>query len=181
MSQRPDHRTINDFRRRHLSALGGLLGQVPRLCQRTGLVKLGHVALDGTKIQANASKHKAMSHARMKEVEPELAAEVGRWFAEADDIDRREDGRHRDGRGDEMPAWVQSKQERLAKIRAAMAAIEAEAAAEAAAVKRTGGQPRRPGRATRRVQSRLCRGLATWLMGHLPTRLSATSPIRRAS
>jgi len=131
--QRPDHRTINDFRRRHLSALGGLFGQVLRLCQRAGLVKLGHVALDGTKIKANASKHKAMSYARMKEVEPELAAEVARWFAEADDVDRREDGRHADGRGDEMPAWVQSKQERLAKIRAAMAALEAEAAAEATA------------------------------------------------
>lgn len=131
--QRPDHRTINDFRRRHLAALGGLFGQVLKLCQRAGLVKLGHVALDGTKIKANASKHKAMSYARMKEVEPELAAEVARWFAEADDVDRREDGRHGDGRGDEMPAWVQSKKERLAKIRSAMAALEAEAAAEAAA------------------------------------------------
>jgi transposase len=131
--QRPDHRTINDFRRRHLAALGGLFGQVLKLCQRAGLVKLGHVALDGTKIKANASKHKAMSYARMKEVEPELTAEVARWFAEADDVDRREDGRHGDSRGDEMPAWVQSKQERLAKIRAAMAALENEAAAEAAA------------------------------------------------
>jgi transposase len=131
--QRPDHRTISDFRRRHLAALGGLFGQVLRLCQRAGLVKLGHVALDGTNIKANASKHKAMSYARMKEVEPELAAEVARWFAEADDVDHREDGRHGGGRGDEMPAWVQSKQERLAKIRAAMAALEAEAAAEAAA------------------------------------------------
>jgi len=80
-SQRPEHRTINDFRRRHLSMLGGLFGQVLRLCQRTGLVRLGHVALDGTKIKANASKHKAMSYARMKEVEPALAAEVARWFA----------------------------------------------------------------------------------------------------
>ncbi|MBZ5709149.1 IS1182 family transposase [Nannocystis pusilla] len=131
--QRPDHRTVNDFRRRHLPALGGLFGQVLRLCQKAGLVKLGHVALDGTKIKANASKHKAMSYARMKEVEPQLAAEVARWFAEADDLDRSEDDRHADGRGDEMPAWVQSKQERLAKIRAAMAALETEAAAEAAA------------------------------------------------
>ncbi|MCY1057710.1 transposase [Nannocystis sp. SCPEA4] len=129
--QQPDHRTINDFRRRHLPALGGLFGQVLRLCQRAGLVKLGHVALDGTKIKANASKHKAMSYARMKEVEPQLAAEVARWFAEAEDLDRSEDDRH--GRTDEMPAWVQSKQERLAKIRAAMAMLEAEAAAEAAA------------------------------------------------
>lgn len=130
--QRPDHRTINDFRRRHLAALGSLFGQVLKLCQRAGLVKLGHVALDGTKIKANASKHKAMSYGRMKEVEPELAAEVARWFAEADDVDRREDDRHGDCRGDEMPTWVQSKQERLAKIRAAMTALEAEAAAEAA-------------------------------------------------
>jgi len=131
--QRPEHRTICDFRRRHLPVLGGLFGQVLRLCQRAGLVKLGHVALDGTKIKANASKHKAMSYARMKEVEPQLAAEVARWFTEADIVDREEDSRHGERRGDELPAWVQRKQERLAKIREAKAALEAEAAAEAEA------------------------------------------------
>jgi transposase len=131
--QRPEHRTICDFRRRHLPVLGGLFGQVLKLCQRAGLVKLGHVALDGTKVKANASKHKAMSYARMKEVEPQLAAEVARWFAEADIVDQEEDVRHGERRGDELPAWVQRKQERLTKIREAMAALEAEAAAEARA------------------------------------------------
>ena len=74
--QRPDFRTISDFRKRHSAALRGLFVQVLRLCREAGLVKLGHVALDGTKIKANASKHKAMSYGRMNEAEPKLAAEV---------------------------------------------------------------------------------------------------------
>ena len=131
--QTPDFRTISDFRKRHLPALGALFGQVLQLCAEAGLVKLGHVALDGTKIHANASKHKAMSYGRMKQAEPELAAEVGRWFAEAAAVDAAEDeefGAER--RGDELPEWVANKQQRLAKIRAAKAALEAEAQAEAA-------------------------------------------------
>lgn len=130
--QRPDFRTIATFRRRHLPALRALFQQVLRLCQRAGLVQLGHVALDGTKIRANASKHKAMSYRRMQEAEPALAAEVGRWLAEAEATDTREDGEHGpDRRGDELPAWVANKQERLAKLRAAKAALEAEARAAA--------------------------------------------------
>ena len=74
--QSPDFRTISDFRKRHLPALGGLFTQVLQLCQKAGLVRLGHVALDGTKIRASASKHKAMSYRRMTQAEPELAAEV---------------------------------------------------------------------------------------------------------
>src|SRR5271169_409510 len=77
--QRPDFRTISDFRKRHSEALRGLFVQVLRLCREAGLVKLGHVALDGTKLKANASKHKAMSYARMVEAEPKLAAEVAAW------------------------------------------------------------------------------------------------------
>jgi transposase len=130
--QRPDFRTIATFRRRHLPALRALFQQVLRLCQRAGLVQLGHVALDGTKIRANASKHRAMSYRRMQEAEPALAAEVGRWLAEAEATDTREDGEHGpDRRGDELPAWVANKQERLAKLRAAKAALEAEARAAA--------------------------------------------------
>jgi hypothetical protein len=72
----PDFRTISDFRKRHLKALGELFLQVLKLCETAGLVKLGHVALDGTKIKANASKHKAMSYERMKKREAELKAEV---------------------------------------------------------------------------------------------------------
>jgi transposase len=70
--QRPDFRTVSDFRLRHLEGLDGPFGQVLKLCQQAGLVKLGHVALDGTKVQANASKHKAMSYGRMKKTQAEL-------------------------------------------------------------------------------------------------------------
>jgi transposase len=131
--QQPDFRTISDFRKRHLPALGALFGQVLVLCEQAGLVKLGHVALDGTKIKANASKHKAMSYGRMKQRESELAAEVQKWLAQAEALDAAEDealGRER--RGDELPEWVTNKQARLAKIREAMAALEAEAAQAAA-------------------------------------------------
>jgi transposase len=126
--QRPDFRTINTFRQRHLKALGALFVQVLQLCRAAGLVKLGHVALDGTKVKANASKHKAMSYGRMREVERKLAAEVAAWFARAAAIDAEEDRAHGpDRRGDELPAWVADKQARLAKIREAKAALEAEA------------------------------------------------------
>jgi hypothetical protein len=145
--QRPDFRTISDFRKRHLKALGGLFGQVLQLCRRAGLVSLGHVALDGTRIRANASKHKAMSYGRMKQTEPKLAAEVARWFAEAEAIDAREDKEYGvDRRGDELPDWVANKQKRLEKIREAKAALEAEAQAAAAAKKGKNDEPDRPRR-----------------------------------
>lgn len=127
----PDFRTISEFRRRHLGALSELFVQVLRLCQKAGLVDLGHVALDGTKMKANASKHKAMSYGRMKKTEPELAAEVAAWLAAAEAADAQEDGALGDKRGDEMPAWVADKAKRLEKIRAAKAALEAEAKAQA--------------------------------------------------
>ena len=131
--QKPDFRTISDFRKRHLGALRGLFGQVLRLCQKQGLVKLGHVALDGTKVKANASKHKAMSYARMLKTEPELAAIVKEWLEKAEAIDAREDEEFgADRTGDELPEWVKDKQKRLEKIREAKAALETEAAAEAA-------------------------------------------------
>ena len=127
----PDFRTIADFRRRHLEALAGLFVQVLKLSQKVGLVRLGHVALDGTKMRANASKHKAMSYERMKKREAELAAEVERWLKAAEAADREEDGRHGDRRGDELPDWVADKQKRLEKIRQAKAELEAEARAAA--------------------------------------------------
>jgi transposase len=132
--QKPDFRTISDFRKRHLEALGALFSQVLLLCEQAGLAKLGHVALDGTKIRANASKHKAMSYKRMKQREAELAAEVQKWLQQAEATDAAEDeslGTQR--RGDELPDWVKSKQARLTKIREARAALEAEAAAQAQA------------------------------------------------
>src|SRR6201984_711305 len=80
----PDFRTISDFRKRHLKALRELFGQILQLCEQAGLVKLGHVALDGTKIKANASKHKAMSYERMEKRAAELEAEVAKWFSAAE-------------------------------------------------------------------------------------------------
>ncbi len=135
--QSPDFRTISDFRKRHLSALGGLFTQVLQLCQQAGLVSLGHVALDGTKIRANASKHRAMSYNRMKTAEPALAAEVAQWLAQAAAGDAREDAAYgADRRGDELPEWVTNKQHRLEKIRAAKAALEADAQDDARGKKR---------------------------------------------
>lgn len=127
--QKPDFRTINEFRRRHLKALGGLFVQVLRLCRGAGLVRLGHVALDGSKFKANASKHKAMSYSRMREEEARLRAEVDGWFREAESADGQEDAAFgKDKRGDEMPSWVANKQQRLERIREAKAALEKEAA-----------------------------------------------------
>ena len=127
---RPDFRTIATFRRRHLKALGDLFVQVLKLCRAAGLVKLGHVALDGTKIQANASVHKAMSYGHMREAEKKLAAEVSAWFARAEAADTAEEREHgAERRGDEMPDWVANKVARLERICAAKAALEEEAKA----------------------------------------------------
>jgi transposase len=130
----PDFRTISEFRRRHLGALSALFVQVLELCERAGLVKLGHVALDGTKIKANASKHKAMSYERMSKRAAELQAQVDGWLEAAEAADAAEDTAFgADKRGDEMPDWVANKQARLAKIREAKADLEAEVKAKAAA------------------------------------------------
>ena len=124
----PDFRTISEFRRRHLDALAGLFVQVLTLCCKAGLADLGHVAVDGSKIKANASKHKAMSYARMVEAEAELAREAAEWLARAQAEDAAEDTEHgRARRGDEPPDWMRDKQARLARIRAARAELEAEA------------------------------------------------------
>jgi len=127
----PDFRTISAFRQRHLAALEALFVQVLRLAERAGLVRLGHVALDGTKIKANASKHKAMSYQRMKKREAELKAEVARWLEAAEAADAEEDRLWGDKRGDEMPGWMADKHKRLEKIAEAKAALEAEAKAAA--------------------------------------------------
>ena len=130
---KPDFRTISEFRRRHLKALSELFVQVLRLCQSAGLVKLGHVAVDGTKLAANASRHKAMSYGRMKTAEPRLAAEVDAWLKAAEAQDRAEDAQFGSAkRGDETPAWMANKIERLARIRAAKAQLEAEAKSDPA-------------------------------------------------
>ena len=124
----PDFGTISDFRREHLEALSGLFVQVLELCQRAGLVKLGHVALDGTKVKANASKHQAMSYGRMKEKESALTHEVAELLERAQEVDEEEDGRYgRDRRGDELPEELEFQESRLKKIREAKAVLEEEA------------------------------------------------------
>lgn len=146
--QRPDHDTINEFRRRHGEALEGLFAQVVRLCAEAGLVSLGHVSLDGTKIKANASKHKAMSYDRMKKSEKDLRAEIHKYFEESAAIDEAEDAELGKGRrGDEQPAWVKNKKERLTRIRAARLALEKEAKekAQAEAKKQAERSPSTPG------------------------------------
>jgi len=131
--QHPDHDTIAAFRKRHLAALGALFVQVLRLCQEAGLVKLGHVALDGTKMRANASKHKAMSYGRMEKGEAELEAQVRELLERAEAADAHEDELYGKGkRGDDLPGELQRRESRLKKIREAKAALEAQAAGEQA-------------------------------------------------
>src|ERR1700681_2403442 len=130
--QHPDHDTMAAFRQEHWASLSRLFVQVLRLCQRAGLVKLGHVGLDGTKIKANASKHKAMSYGRMEEAEKKLQAEVEALLAEAARVDAEEDGKYGKGkRGDELPKEWARRESRIAKIGEAKAALEQEAREEA--------------------------------------------------
>ncbi len=126
----PHFTTIAAFRRDHLKALSGLFVDVLRLCEKAGLVKLGHVSVDGTKIQANASKHNAMSYDRMKEDESKLEAEVAALLARAAAQDQEDDARLGAGHDEEdIPAELARREDRLARIRAARAALEDEARA----------------------------------------------------
>src|SRR5579884_1431468 len=126
--QHPDHDTIAAFRKEHLENLSKLFVEVLRLCQRAGLVKLGQVALDGTKVKANASKHKAMSCGRMGEAEKKLEAEVKALLEEAARVDAEEDAKYGKGRrGDELPPELARRETRLRKIREAKAELEREA------------------------------------------------------
>ena len=137
----PDFRTISDFRKDHLKALSSLFLQVLKLCQKAGLVKLGHVSLDGTKIKANASRHKAMSYKRMKEEEARLETEIRKLLQEGVAVDEEEDRRYgKDKRGDELPRELAFRESRLKKIREAREALEAEAKQEADQAKKEGKQ-----------------------------------------
>ena len=127
-NQQPDHDSIAAFRKRHLPALAGLFVQVLEMARQMGLVKLGHVALDGTKVKANASKHKAMSYQRMCETEQRLVKEVEALLAAAEQADAEDDAKYgKSKRGDELPAEVQRRESRLKKIREAKAALEQQA------------------------------------------------------
>jgi transposase len=141
-NQHPDHDTISEFRKRHLVALGRIFLQVLELCRKAGLVKLGHVALDGTKVKANASKHKAMSYDHMQKKTDELKAEIARLLAEAEAVDAAEDVRYGRGkRGDELPEELRFRERRLRKIEEAKQALEEEARKEAEAKPSATGKP----------------------------------------
>lgn len=128
----PDFRTISEFRRIHLKALEGLFVQVLELALQLGAMKLGRVAIDGSKIRANASKHKAMSHARMVREQKRLREEVKRLLSEAEQTDKDEDKRYgRTRRGDELPVELERREERLRRIREARKALQERARAEA--------------------------------------------------
>lgn len=136
--QHPDHDTIAVFRRQHLNGLSGLFVQVLLLCQEAGLVKLGHVALDGTKVKANASKHKAMSYSRMCEAENRLSREVEALLQEAQQVDSEEDAKYGKGRRvDEIPGDLARRESRLQKLKEAKAALEKAAREKAEATAKT--------------------------------------------
>ena len=184
--EHPDHDTIAEFRKRHLDALAGLFTQALLLCEKAGLVKLGHVAIDGTKIKANASKHKAMSYDRMGETEQRLKQEIDALLKQADEVDAAEDAQYGKGkRGDELPVELSRRESRLAKLQKAKAELEQEArqkaeeksaAVEAKLAERreqqeqTGNKKQPAANPRFRIRNRLN-----------PTpRRNATSPIRRA-
>jgi len=124
-NQHPDHDTIATFRKLHLVELARLFLQVLQLCQHAGLTQMGHVALDGSKVKANASKHKAMSYERMLKTEAKLVQEMEALLAQAQEVDREEDERYGKGvRGDELPGELARRESRLNKIREAKAALE---------------------------------------------------------
>jgi len=130
----PDFRTIADFRKTHLMALQGLFEQVLQMARELGAVRVGRVALDGSKVKANASKHKAMSYDRMREKHRQLRAEVKQLLAQAEAADAAEDTEYgADRRGDELPAELQRRESRLARIREAKRVLEARAKDAAAA------------------------------------------------
>ena len=132
-NQHPDHDTIADFRKRHLQSLAGLFVQVLRLCRKAGLVKLGHIALDGTKVKANASRHKAMSYGRMEKKAVELEQQVKDLLTQAEHVDENEDTKYGKGKRDnDLPHELKFKQTRLQKLQEAKKALEEEARAEAA-------------------------------------------------
>jgi len=130
--EHPDHSTLAEFRKRHLQSLAGLFMQALQLCAKAGLVKLGHVAIDGTKIKANASKHKALSYGRMSETEQRLKQEVEALLKQAEQTDAAEDAKYgKDKRGDELPDELSRRESRLKKIQQAKAELEKEAAEKA--------------------------------------------------
>jgi transposase len=138
----PDFRTLSDFRKIHRKAVEGLFAQVLFLARKAGAIKLGRIAIDGSKLKANASKHKAMSYGRMKEKEQELREEVRRLLSEADRQDEAEDRRFGKARtGEELPEELRRRESRLERIRQAKRALEEETRKDAQAAGKEENQP----------------------------------------
>jgi transposase len=154
--ERPDFRTISDFRKQHLEPFKEVFVQVVRLAGEAGLVKLGNVATDGTKIQGNASRHKAMSYGYMKKAVERLREEIEALVTAAYQQDEAEDAALGSRRGDELPAELARREQRLATIEAAMQRLEAQAKAEAEAER----QQRAAATAERQQTGRQRRGKA---------------------
>jgi transposase len=129
----PNFRTISDFRKIHLQTLAGLFEQVLKIALEAGAMKVGRIALDGTKVKANASKHKAMSYDRMEEKEKQLKAEVKQLLEQAEATDEDEDARYgKEQRGDELPAELERRETRRKRIKEAQQALEERARQKAA-------------------------------------------------
>lgn len=149
----PSHRTLCEFRRRHLEEFRALFVQVIHIARESGLLSLGTLAIDGTKVKANASKHKAMSYARMSETEQRLVTEVDELLALAGRRDEAEEQRHGDARGDELPEEMHRRETRLANIRAAKARLEqAQQHADRARGRHADDERKPPGKGGRRYK-----------------------------
>jgi len=166
----PDFRTIADFRKLHLKALEELFQQMLRLTLETGMMKLGRVALDGSKVKANASKHKAMSYGRTKQTEKRLREEVRQLLNQAEAADQEEDSRYgRDQRGDELPEELQRRETRIARIQQAQRALEDRAREQA----KSEGKDAEQAHPTKKAQynftdpeSRMLKGADGFLQGY---------------
>jgi transposase len=159
----PDFRTISDFRKLHLAALQGLFDQMLQIALRAGTMKLGQVMIDGSKVKANASKHKAMSYGRMQEEEKRLKEEVRRLLKQAEATDGEEDARYgRDHKGDELPAELARRETRLKRIREACARAspaQGRTRGESPAQRHDAIQLHRSGVAHHAGRGRICAGL----------------------
>ena len=166
----PDFRTISDFRKMHLTALQGLFEQVLHIALEAGAMRLGRVAMDGTKVKANASKHKAMSYDRMVEKQKALQAEVQQLLAQAETADSEEDARYGKNRNeDELPKELQRREQRIRKIREAKRAVEQRARAQAEAAGQDPKQARPQGKDQYNFtdpESRIMRGADGFVQGY---------------
>src|SRR5258708_32455103 len=139
----PDFRRISDFRKIHIGTLQGLFEQVLEMALEVGAVKVGRVSVDGTKVKANGSKHKAMSYGRMEEKQQQLKEEVKHLLEQAEAADAEEDRRHGSQRGDELPEELRRWETRLAKIKMAKKVIEQRAREKAAAEGKSAAEAKR--------------------------------------